>query len=169
MSPVNSMFVCIKKIIGKSVFKMADIGKMLNIGADNRSTPTRNAIIMQKTLWQCGSMCPRKTQKLFQSLTARDGVVLHLMRRGRVVMLVTVWWLKSWNVTHQLLCNIFYKACDNVMRASSQTRNENNWSICCCNHSCQQKSTEDFLRGSAKIKAPSTFINVSIVILLLFC
>ncbi len=40
MSPVNSMFVCIKKkIIGKSVFKMADIGKMLNIGADNRSTP----------------------------------------------------------------------------------------------------------------------------------
>ncbi len=42
MSPVNSMFVCIikKKIIGKSVLKMADIGKMLNIGADNRSTPT---------------------------------------------------------------------------------------------------------------------------------
>ncbi len=41
MSPVNSMFVCIKKkkIIGKSVLKMADIGKMLNIGADNRSTP----------------------------------------------------------------------------------------------------------------------------------
>ncbi len=42
MSPVNSMFVCIKKKkkkIGKSVFKMADIGKMLNIGADNRSTP----------------------------------------------------------------------------------------------------------------------------------
>ncbi len=48
MSPVNSMFVCIiiikkkkkkkkKKIfIGKSVLKMADIGKMLNIGADNR-------------------------------------------------------------------------------------------------------------------------------------
>ncbi len=24
MSPVNSMFVCIKKIIGKSVLKMAD-------------------------------------------------------------------------------------------------------------------------------------------------
>ncbi len=40
MSPVNSMFVCIIKIIGKSVLKMADIGKMLNIGADNRSTPT---------------------------------------------------------------------------------------------------------------------------------
>ncbi len=45
MSPVNSMFVCIIKkiiiIIGKSVSKMADIGKMLNIGADNRSTPNR--------------------------------------------------------------------------------------------------------------------------------
>ncbi len=45
MSPVNSMFVCIIKkkiiiIIGKSVLKMADIGKMLNIGADNRSTPS---------------------------------------------------------------------------------------------------------------------------------
>ncbi len=42
MSPVNSMFVCIikiKKIIGKSVLKMADIGKMLNIGADNRFDP----------------------------------------------------------------------------------------------------------------------------------
>ncbi len=46
MSPVNSMFVCIKKkyiyiIISKSVLKMADIDnlKMLNIGADNRSTP----------------------------------------------------------------------------------------------------------------------------------
>ncbi len=47
MSPVNSMFVCIKKkkkIIGKSVFKMADIGKMLNIGADNRSTPSGNVL-----------------------------------------------------------------------------------------------------------------------------
>ncbi len=50
MSPVNSMFVCIikkkkkkkKKIIGKSVLKMpiSIIGKMLNIGADNRSTPS---------------------------------------------------------------------------------------------------------------------------------
>ncbi len=46
MSPVNSMFVCIRKkklqpkIIGKYVLKMADIGKMLNIGSDNRSTPT---------------------------------------------------------------------------------------------------------------------------------
>ncbi len=46
MSPVNSMFVCIikkkikkiKKIMAKSVLKMAVsiIGKMLNIGADNR-------------------------------------------------------------------------------------------------------------------------------------
>ncbi len=33
----------------------------------------------------------------------------------------------------------------------------------------KKKSTEVFLRDSAKIKAPSTFINVSIVILMLFC
>ncbi len=48
MSPVNSMFVCIKKkkMIGKSVFKMADIGKMLNIGADNRSTPTSQSYLL---------------------------------------------------------------------------------------------------------------------------
>ncbi len=47
MSPVNSMFVCIKKIFKKisaNLFKwpISIIGKMLNIGADNRSTPTAN-------------------------------------------------------------------------------------------------------------------------------
>ncbi len=46
MSPVNSMFVCIKKkiiIIGKSVFKMADI--------DNRSTPNQDGTTSEKTLF----------------------------------------------------------------------------------------------------------------------
>ncbi len=36
MSPVNSMFVCIKK---------KKNGKMLNIGADNRSTPSLSSIL----------------------------------------------------------------------------------------------------------------------------
>ncbi len=46
MSPVNSMFVCIKKTKTKwsaNLFlkwPISIIGKMLNIGADNRSTPT---------------------------------------------------------------------------------------------------------------------------------
>ncbi len=47
MSPVNSMFVCIKnKIKNKKLsanlflkWPISIIGKMLNIGADNRSTP----------------------------------------------------------------------------------------------------------------------------------
>ncbi len=53
MSPVNSMFVCIKKkkIIGKSVFKMADIGKMLHIGADNRSTPRKSRPVPLPEEW----------------------------------------------------------------------------------------------------------------------
>ncbi len=48
MSPVNSI-CCLKKkkkkIIGKSVLKwpISIIGKMLNIGADNRSTPSQDA------------------------------------------------------------------------------------------------------------------------------
>ncbi len=49
MSPVNSMFVCIKKIkiiiISANLFlkwPISIIGKMLNIGADNRSTPSFN-------------------------------------------------------------------------------------------------------------------------------
>ncbi len=48
MSPVNSMFVCIKKKKKKKKLSanlflkwpISIIGKMLNIGADNRSTPT---------------------------------------------------------------------------------------------------------------------------------
>ncbi len=44
MSPVNSMFVCIIKKIKLSAnlflkWPISIIGKMLNIGADNRSTP----------------------------------------------------------------------------------------------------------------------------------
>ncbi len=46
MSPVNSMFVCIKKKKKKKLsanlflkWPISIIGKMLNIGADNRSTP----------------------------------------------------------------------------------------------------------------------------------
>ncbi len=46
MSPVNSMFVCIKKLKIKRLsanlflkWPISIIGKMLNIGADNRSTP----------------------------------------------------------------------------------------------------------------------------------
>ncbi len=48
MSPVNSMFVCIKKKIYIYIYISANlflkwpisiIGKMLNIGTDNRSTP----------------------------------------------------------------------------------------------------------------------------------
>ncbi len=43
MSPVNSMFVCIKKKkLSANLFlkwPISIIGKMLNIGADNRSTP----------------------------------------------------------------------------------------------------------------------------------
>ncbi len=47
MSPVNSMFVCIKKKkkkLSANLFlkgPISIIGKMLNIGADNRSTPTK--------------------------------------------------------------------------------------------------------------------------------
>ncbi len=44
MSPVNSMFVCIKKKkLSANLFlkwPISIIGNMLNIGADNRSTPT---------------------------------------------------------------------------------------------------------------------------------
>ncbi len=44
MSPVNSMFVCIKKKkISANLFlkwPISIIGKLLNIGADNRSTPS---------------------------------------------------------------------------------------------------------------------------------
>ncbi len=46
MSPVSSMFVCIKKkkkkLLSANLFlkwPISIIGKMLNIGADNRSTP----------------------------------------------------------------------------------------------------------------------------------
>ncbi len=46
MSPVNSMFVCIIK--NKSVLRMADIGKMLNICADDRSTPNTDGPILTK-------------------------------------------------------------------------------------------------------------------------
>ncbi len=50
MSPVSSMFVCIKKKNNKKKLSanlflkwpISIIGKMLNIGADNRSTPTQN-------------------------------------------------------------------------------------------------------------------------------
>ncbi len=47
MSPVNSMFVCIKKKkkISQNLFlkwPISIIGKMLNIGADNRLTPSQN-------------------------------------------------------------------------------------------------------------------------------
>ncbi len=51
MSPVNSMFVCIKKkkkILSANLFlkwPISIIGKMLNIGADNRSTPNLNAYL----------------------------------------------------------------------------------------------------------------------------
>ncbi len=46
MSPVNNMFVCIKKKKKKSAnlflkWPISIIGKMLNIGADNRSTPKK--------------------------------------------------------------------------------------------------------------------------------
>ncbi len=52
MSPVNSMFVCIKKKklkkkLSANLFlkwPISIIGKMLNIGADNRSTPTVNTL-----------------------------------------------------------------------------------------------------------------------------
>ncbi len=50
MSPVNT--ICLfalyfkKKLIGKSVLKMADIGKMLNIGADNQSTPNEYSFVL---------------------------------------------------------------------------------------------------------------------------
>ncbi len=47
MSPVNSMFVCIKKKkLSANLFlkwPISIIGKMLNIGTDNRSTPRSNA------------------------------------------------------------------------------------------------------------------------------
>ncbi len=49
-----------------------------------------------------------------------------------------------------------------VQKTSSQLLNEIHLYICCC----QQKEA---LGVSTKIKAPITFINVSIVILLLFC
>ncbi len=51
MSPVNSMFVCIKKniyILSANLFlkwPISIIGKMLNIGADNRSTPSYKSLI----------------------------------------------------------------------------------------------------------------------------
>ncbi len=55
MSPVNSMFVCIKKKkISANLFlkwPISIIGKMLNIGADNRSTPTTKAIRLRLQTW----------------------------------------------------------------------------------------------------------------------
>ncbi len=52
MSPVNSMFVCIikkkKKKISANLFwkwPISIIGKMLNIGADNRSTPIIDILV----------------------------------------------------------------------------------------------------------------------------
>ncbi len=49
-----------------------------------------------------------------------------------------------------------------VQKTSSQLLNEIHLYICCC----QQKEA---LGVSTKIKAPITFINISIVILPLFC
>ncbi len=68
---------------------------------------------------------------------------------------------QHWNsVTRQLLCNIFIHHIVTmwcVQQTPSQIYNE------------KKRSTEVFLGVSAKIKAPSTFINDSIVILLFFC
>ncbi len=62
MSPVNSMFVCIKKIKLKNKLNffsanlflkwpISIIGKMLNIGADNRSTPNcKDRMVCQDTV-----------------------------------------------------------------------------------------------------------------------
>ncbi len=54
MSPVNSMFVCIKKKKKKKLsanlflkWPISIIGKMLNIGADNRSTPNIHIAAIQ--------------------------------------------------------------------------------------------------------------------------
>ncbi len=63
MSPVSSMFVCIKKkkkkkkLLSANLFlkwPISIIGKMLNIGADNRSTPninTFNLIAIAVLIW----------------------------------------------------------------------------------------------------------------------
>ncbi len=76
-----------------------------------------------------------------------------------------------WNTHHLLICIIFLKACDNVIRVttSSQIRNEIYLRNICMLSSTNKKQSSWFLHISAKIKAPSTFRNVSIVILLLFC
>ncbi len=57
MSPVNSMFACIKKKKKKKIaanlflkWPISIIGKMLNIGADNRSTPNMNAAVYPRHL-----------------------------------------------------------------------------------------------------------------------
>ncbi len=78
-------------------------------------------------------------------------------------------------VTRYLLGNIFIivlKACDNVISVTNifQIRNDNHLLIWCC----QQKEAQIFLRVFYQNKSwekatTPTFINVSIVILLLFC
>ncbi len=53
MSPVNSMFVCIKKKISANLFlkwPISLIGKMLNIGTDNRSTTTLDGLDPTRSL-----------------------------------------------------------------------------------------------------------------------
>ncbi len=60
---------------------------------------------------------------------------------------------------------VFLKACANVIRATNIFPNSSKSFI---NLLSTKRSTEVFPRVSGKIKAPSTFINVSIVILV-FC
>ncbi len=71
--------------------------------------------------------------------------------------------LVSCSVTFLL---VFLKACANAIRAKNIFQNSSDSFI---NLRSTKRSTEVFLRVSAKIKAPSTFKNVSIVILMLFC
>ncbi len=71
--------------------------------------------------------------------------------------------------SQQLLSNIFIsflKACANAIRATIIFPNLSKSFI---NLLSTKRSTEVFLWVSAKIKAPSTVINVSIIIVMLFC
>ncbi len=70
MSPVNSMFVCIKKKkLSANLFlkwPISIIGKMLNIGADNRSTPTAVSDLITKKTAAQASLRPIQHHNILQ-------------------------------------------------------------------------------------------------------
>ncbi len=75
------------------------------------------------------------------------------------------WHQGSKSKAREKSARLFLKACANAIRATNIFPNSSESFI---NLLSTKRSTEVFLRVYAKIKAPSTFINVSVVILMLF-